>query len=117
MQQRPVRPRDLVTDNRGRLGIVISRNPRRPSRKWLEEQFDARMRDPNHRLWWNVMPLDGGFVIVPEGLLQIVRQASFDDAIQAAAGGNEAAVKTLMGMFPELVEYAKSLWVGQALPS
>lgn len=114
MQQRLIQPRDLVYDNRDRLGIVISRYPRQPSRKWLEEQFDERIRDPGHRVWWNVMPLDGGLVIVPEGLLRLVRPATFDDALRAVAGGNEAAVKTLIGLFPELVEYVKTLGAGDA---
>jgi hypothetical protein len=109
MQDRPVRPRDLVIDNRDRHGIVISRHPRQPGRKWLDDQFDARMRDPTHRIWWNVMPLDGGLVVVPEGLMRVMREATFADALQAVAGGNEAAVKTLIGLFPDLAEYARSL--------
>ncbi|WP_337177176.1 hypothetical protein [Paludisphaera sp.] len=109
MQDRPVRPRDLVIDNHDRPGIVVSRHPRQPGRKWLEEQFDARMRDPGHRIWWKVLPLDGGMVIVPEGLMKHVREATLADALQAVAGANEAAVKTLIGLFPALVEYAKSL--------
>src|SRR5687768_13903375 len=104
MQDRPVRPRDLVIDNRDRPGIVTSRPPRQPGRKWLGDQFDARMRDPAHRIWWNVMPLDGGLVVVPEGLMRVVREATLADALQAVAGGNEAAVKTWIGLFPELAE-------------
>jgi hypothetical protein len=112
MQERPARPRDLVIDNRDRVGIVTSRHPRQPGRKWLDDQSDDRMRDPAHRIWWNVMPLDGGLVVVPEGLMRIVREATLADALQAVAGGNEAAVKTLLDLFPELVEYARSLGAG-----
>ena len=60
------------------------------------------------------MPLDGGLVIVPEGLLHMVRPATFDDVLRAVAGGNEAAVKGLIGLFPELVDYAKTLRSGDA---
>ena len=112
MQERPVRPRDLVADNHDRLGIVTSRKPRQPGRGWLADQLDERMRDPSHRIWWNVMPLEGGLVVVPEGLIRIVREATLPDAIQAVAGGNEAAVKVLIDLFPELVEYARSLVAG-----
>lgn len=114
MPQQPVQLRDLVRDNRDRLGIVVARYPGQPGRKWLEEQFDERMRDPDHRVWWNVMPLDGGLVIVPDALLHFVRPATFDDALQAVSGGNEAAVKTLIGLFPSLVEYARALNRGEA---
>jgi hypothetical protein len=114
MPHQPVQLRDLVRDNRDRLGIVVSRYPRQPSRKWLAEQFDERMGDPSHGVWWNVIPLDGGLVIVPEGLLHLVRAATFEDALQAVAGGNEAAVKALIGLFPQLVEHAKTLRAGDA---
>lgn len=114
MQDRSVRPRHLVIDNHGRPGIVIARHARQPSRKWLDEQFDARMREPVHHIWWNVMPLDGGLVVVPEGLLQVEREATLADTLQAVAGGNESAVKTLIDLFPELADYARSLAASNA---
>ena len=42
------------------------------------------------------------------------REATFADALQAVAGGNESAVKTLIGLSPELADYARSLVVGDA---
>lgn len=55
------------------------------------------------------MPIDGGLVIVPEGLLHPIRRATFDDALRAVAGANEAGVISLLVLFPELVEYARNL--------
>jgi hypothetical protein len=71
---------DLVVDCYGNEGIVLS-TERRPSAAWLGEQSDERMRKAVGP-WWNVLPLDGGAVIVPDDLGRFVRRATIDDFLQ-----------------------------------
>jgi hypothetical protein len=52
--------------------------------------------------------------VVPEGLISFVREAALADALQGVAGGDEAAVKTLIDLFPEPVVYTKSSGAGDA---
>lgn len=89
---RALKPRDLVIDNHGRTGIVVERT-RKPSRKWIMEQIDTSVRGVGECAWWKVMPLSGGLVIVPEPEAKYQREATTDDALEAVAGGNAAALR------------------------
>ena len=102
---RRLKPRELVIDNHDRIGIVVEQT-RKPSRKWIMEQIDASVRDVGDCTWWNVMPLAGGLVIVPEPEARYQREATTEDALAAVAGGNPAAVATLLKLFPELRDVA-----------
>ena len=98
---RGLKPRDLILDNHNRLGIVVERTSR-PSQSWILEQRDTSVRTLGDCNWWNVMPLEGGLVIVPEPQAQLQREATMEDALRAVEYGNEPAVKTLLSLFPEL---------------
>jgi hypothetical protein len=102
---RSLRPRDLILDNYNRLGIVVERT-NRPSQSWILEQRDTSVRGLGDCVWWNVMPLDGGLVIVPEPQAHLQREATVEDALQAVEYANEPAVKTLLALFPELRDLA-----------
>ncbi len=100
-----LKPRDLILDNYNRLGIVVERTGR-PSQKWILEQRDTKVRSLGDCDWWNVVPLDGGLVIVPEPEARFQREATVEDALEAVEYANEAAVKTLLALFPELRDVA-----------
>ena len=100
-----LKPRDLILDNYGRLGIVVEPTTR-PSEKWILEQHDTSIRSLGDCAWWNVMPLDGGLVIVPEPEAQFQREATVEDALVAVEHANPPAVKTLLALFPELRDVA-----------
>ncbi|AXQ27969.1 hypothetical protein D0B54_04440 [Solimonas sp. K1W22B-7] len=71
---------DLIVDNLGREGICLCPE-KRPNRQWLAEQEDARMSQATGP-WWNVLPVAGGAVIVPEDLGAFLRRATIDDVFQ-----------------------------------
>jgi hypothetical protein len=81
-------PRALVRSNYGLLVIVLRQAPR-PSREWLDVQDDRRVRGlPDDERWWEAIPLDGGGVVVPESLSEIVRTATRADAETAYRNAN-----------------------------
>jgi hypothetical protein len=103
-----LQPRDLVVDNYDRLGIVARAEPV-PDRAWLMAQEDTSVRMRTDCPWWGVIVLDGGYALVPEPHARFVREATLDDAMSAVAGGNLAAAKALVGLFPELRDLAVKL--------
>ena len=101
-----IKPRDLIRDNHGREGIVIER-AKTPSRAWISDQKDQRVRSLSLRpTWWRVFCVSGGSVIVPEELAQFIRSATLDDARRACECANEPALRSLAALFPELVKVA-----------
>ena len=51
---------DVFTDNHDRLCVAV-RTDRPPSKGWLAEQRDGRMRDvPPDDRWWTAWPIHGG---------------------------------------------------------
>jgi len=100
----PVRLGLLVRDALGRQGIVCSRKDR-PPEDWINEQLNAddlRKLDAKAQ-WWGVMPMDGGLVLVPEPMLDVIRPASYEDFLAAADNANVAGRKYLAMLFPEYV--------------
>ena len=71
---------DVIRDNLGREGIVLER-ARAPNVGWLAEQDDLRVRSAAGP-WWNVVPFDGGGVLVPEDLVLVLRRATVDDVVR-----------------------------------
>jgi hypothetical protein len=95
----------LVRDSRGRQGIVCTRKDR-PSEDWIDEQLDAvdiRKLDQDVP-WWGVMPLDGGLVLAPEPMLEVIRPAAYEDFLVAADHANIAGRKYLATLFPHYVD-------------
>ena len=95
-------PGALIRDNYGRLGIVLWETPP-PKSSWLEIQNDARMREVGDCRWWAVAPLCGGGACVPAPLVEYVRAASVDDALQVALE-HKMSYFTLVKVFPGLAE-------------
>jgi len=78
-----LKPKDLITDNRGRLGIVLEK-AKQPDANWLNIQHDTRMQEvPVGTVWWHVLPLDGGGILVPESLAKFEREATSEDFMEA----------------------------------
>ena len=102
----PLKPRDLIVDAFEREGIVFERT-RPPSKKWILDQSDRRVRDlPDDTTWWHVLVVRGGSVILAEPLTTFMREATVEDAMRAADYANEHALRTLARLFPEAVERA-----------
>ena len=101
MNRRELRPRDLIIDAYGEKGIVYERQGGIPHPKWLARQKDPRMRNPSLVLWWSALPLSGGGACVPDGLAELVGEASVDDVATAAQAGGPTAVGILKRLFPE----------------
>jgi hypothetical protein len=95
----------LVRDSRGRPGIVCTRKDR-PSEDWIDEQLDAEdiRRLDQDVPWWGVIPLDGGLVLVPEPMLEVIRPAAYEDFLVAADHANIAGRKYLATLFPHYVD-------------
>lgn len=71
-----LKPRDLIVDNWKREGILVEQ-VKRPAKGWLARQSDSRMRTmPEDTIWWSVLDVRGGAVIVPEPLARFVRAAT-----------------------------------------
>ena len=95
-------PGALVRDNYERLGIVLwEASP--PKSSWLEIQKDPRMREVGACRWWAIAPLSGGGACVPEPLVEYVRAASVEDALQVALQ-HKMSYFTLVKVFPSLAE-------------
>lgn len=89
-----LKPKDLITDNRGRLGIVLEK-VKAPDAEWLKIQKDSRMREvPVESVWWNVLPLDGGCILVPESLAKFEREATTEDLKEAYTNGGTTEFQT-----------------------
>jgi hypothetical protein len=102
----PLKPRDLIIDNWDREGIVLKR-VKRPAAGWLADQTDSRVRAlPEDTVWWSVLDIRGGSVIVPEPLATFVREATLEDAMRAVEYANEHALRSIAFLFPEAVERA-----------
>jgi hypothetical protein len=102
----PLKPRDLIVDEFEREGIVFERT-RPPSRKWISDQSDRRVRDlPDDTIWWHVLVVRGGSVILAEPLTTFVREATIEDAMRAVEYANEHVRRTIGQLFPEAVERA-----------
>jgi hypothetical protein len=101
VNERELRPKDLVLDAYGQRGIVYKRETGVPHPKWLARQKDARMRDPALLIWWSVIPLAGGGACVPEGLAQLLGVASAEDVAIAAKNGGPTTRSELRNLFPE----------------
>lgn len=92
---------DLIQDNLGRAGIVLSRS-RTPSVKWRNAQDDQRMR-VTEGIWWRVVPLDGGGILVPEELAHFLRRANVDDIVKVMDGDStDDGQATLLFLLAEL---------------
>ena len=102
----PLKPRDLIIDNWDREGIVVER-VEQPKASWLAGQTDSRMRGlPQETIWWIVLDVRGGAVIVPEPLAQFVREATIEDAMRAAEYANAHALRIIGQLFPEAIDKA-----------
>lgn len=99
-----LKPKDLITDNRGRLGIVLEK-AKAPDAEWLKIQKDSRMREvPVESVWWNVLPLDGGGILVPESLAKFEREATSEDFMEAYNHSGVTEFLTFQQFFSKLMD-------------
>jgi hypothetical protein len=93
----------VVSDWYGRFGIVCERRSK-PSEDWIGEQINSKdIEKLGETGWWGVMPLDGGFSWAPGPHLTYVREATYEDFLQAADFANSAGRETLLKVFPDYV--------------
>jgi len=101
-----LRVRDLISDNHTRVGIVIER-AKRPTAAWIRDQKDQRVRNlTDEEVWWRVLPLEGGSVLVPDSLATRIREANYADVMNAIEHGNDHAARELGFVFPEILDAA-----------
>ena len=104
-----LKPKDLITDNRGRLGIVLEK-AKAPDAEWLKIQRDSRMQEvPAGTVWWHVLPLDGGGILVPESLAKFEREATSEDIMEAYNKSNSAEFLTFQQFLAKLFENHKPI--------
>ena len=98
---------DVIIDNLGRAGIVFSVE-RRPTVEWINQQEDVRMSRAAGP-WWNVLPLSGGAVIMPDDLGSFNRRANADDLLQLfdAQQTDHAGRATLLELMAQLRKASK----------
>jgi len=98
---RPLSPGDLIRDNLGRKGIVAEK-ARKPNSSWIRAQNDKRVRTARGP-WWNVFPLGGGGVLVPESLARRLRRATVDDiAALLDSDGDDRGAAVLRHLFKHI---------------
>ena len=94
----------VVRDSRGQIGIVREPEPA-PSKHWIDEQRDAAViKALGPTQWWGVLPFDGGYVLSPEPLLEVLREATHEDFLAAVDAANVPARAHLAKMFPQYVD-------------
>jgi len=59
------------------------------------------MRAPGLAPWWSVLPLSGGGACVPDGLAELLGEASAEDVEAAVKAGGPTAAGILKRLFPE----------------
>jgi hypothetical protein len=99
-----IRPGVVVRDPHRKTGIVCSKEPV-PAQDWIDglvHSADVKMLGPTD--WWGVLALDGGYLLVPGPLLTYLRDATYDDFLEAADSANPAGREALLTLFPHYVE-------------
>ena len=91
---------DLIVDGYGHKGIVAERETKPPA-SWLRIQNDTRMRTARGP-WWDVFPLDGGAVLVPESLARRLRRATVDDVATLLDSDDDDGSATLRHLFTNI---------------
>lgn len=100
-----LKPKDLITDNRGRLGIVLEK-AKAPDVEWLKIQRDSRMKEvPVGTVWWHVLPLEGGGILVPEYLANFEREATSEDIMEVYKNSSAADFLTFEQFLAKLEDH------------
>jgi hypothetical protein len=93
----------MAVDNRDRDGIIVAAAPTPPEARWLAEQRDPQLREHVEALWWTLLPLSGGAVMVPQPLLRLLgRPSGLQHAIvwRNANAHGRRHLETLLGAPP-----------------
>lgn len=102
----PLKSKDLILDNYYREGIVLKR-AKCPTKDWINKQQDTKVKEfDENTVWWEVIPLDGGLVIIPEPLARFIREATYDDIMKAVDHANKYGRIAIAEAFPEILEEA-----------
>jgi len=104
----------VARDTRGREGIVLSKEPD-PPRDWLEDQAnleEIKRLGPNVE-WWGLMPLDGGYLLIPGPMLTWLREATFEDFLLAVDHAGIEGRFNLAKVFPHYVDHVLKLKAGE----
>jgi hypothetical protein len=103
-----VKPKDLVSYHcygYDGIGIVVERD--HPDSRWIRQQ-----RNPDvaaiqaSEMWWKVLPVKGGALILPDVFAEFLREPTYDDFIEAVDHANEHGRRTLAALFPDFVRRA-----------
>lgn len=95
----------VVRDPFARVGIVCTVESRPPA-DWIEEQVRAdeiRALGDDVR-WLGILAFGGGYLLWPEPLLIELRDATYDDFLQAADAAGPTGRERLARIFPHFVK-------------
>ncbi len=102
-----IRTGDIVQDNHGRIGIVIS-EAEQPDHSWIALQTDQRVRKVSDSRWWEILILNGGAALIPEELATPIRRGTIKDAHKLVSEAHVYRKKiladALIPLFPELLQ-------------
>lgn len=110
MRTEPIHLGAVVRDSMRREGIVLTKEADPPP-DWLKDQVniqEIRALGPNIQ-WWGVMPLDGGYLLLPGPLLTWLRDASFEDFLRAVDHAGPEGRLSLAKVFPHYVDHVLKL--------
>lgn len=94
----------VARDWYGRSGIV-GEPESVPTEDWIDEQRNAAVIWAlGSTQWWGIMPFEGGYALSPAPLLEVLREATYEDFLAAADYANVPGRARLAKMFPDYVE-------------
>jgi hypothetical protein len=87
-----------------RMTGIVTRTAAVPAQDWIDGLVhSAEVKKLGPTDWWGVLLFGGGSVLVPGPLLTYLRDATYDDFLEAADSANAAGRETLLKLFPHYV--------------
>jgi hypothetical protein len=94
----------VVRDLYRKTGIVCSKEPV-PAQDWIDGLVhSAEVKKLGPTDWWGVLVFGGGYLLVPRPLLTYLRDATYDDFLEAADTAHKSGRERLLSIFPHYVE-------------
>jgi hypothetical protein len=90
----------VVRDRYGHIGIVCTRETT-PTESWIEKQLNSEeIKKLGKTDWWGVLVFGGGYLLGAGPLLTCLRDATYDDFVEAAEAAKATGRERLAKIFP-----------------